>query len=897
MTETWLTNEDSDELLDLNNFVIFRKDRDHGNDKHGGVLIAVKSNLNPNLISIETELELCFINIKVSGVNYKLGVVYRPPSSNRAENEALYNILKNQLWNQNHFFVTGDFNFRNINWNNLTSCSPEERHFLDVVHELNLTQNVREPTRQTAILDLCLSPNDDSVVNLAVKETFSTSDHSYFTFDVKLPINVGKKRFVYRDYKDVDYELLHAHLATIDWDSLFTGYEDDCNMLWGVFQSVIDDLVIQYVPIKEFSERNAPWFTPHLKRILRTKQRKYNKYKNNSTNRNFTEYMNFCVLVKNKINSCKAKYEKRKFLGKNQNPKQFFDYINRRTKRTQPVANLVHDGRIISDDSEKAEILLQQYCSVFTADDGTLPECPQSVPINTLCDMTIDDLDIVKAIRQMNRNSAPGPDGIHPKFITKIYSYLIKPLKQIFNVSLSTGIVPDTWKFSEVIPIYKNNRKPNQAASYRPVSLTSYISKLLEKIIHVKLLPHLNQFEIISNCQHGFLAGRSTTTNLLKCFNDWTSMLEDSSKVDVLYIDLAKAFDSVSHDKLLYKLTKIGIGGNLHKWFTNFLTGRSFNVKVDEVRSRHAPVGSGIPQGTILGPLLFILFINNVSHEILNSQIQLYADDSKMYSRVNNIEQFRNFNNDIVKVNDWFESWQLKINFEKCEILHMGHNNFQYQYAINDNNIPAKEFCRDLGVCVDKKLSFDKHCLKIACISHYKAKQFYKSFTCHDIDLSMFLYKTYIRPVVESGTQVWSPYYKKDIDIIENVQRRFTKFLPGYFDMSYVERLRHLNLKSLEERRIANDVVFVYKIIHGLVDVQFDDLFSFNTNSTRGHSMKLNVNRSRLDIRKNFFCNRVIKIWNSLNESVVSLNSSEKFKDSISSLDLRAYCRGRAFMS
>ena len=324
---------------------------------------------------------------------------------------------------------------------------------------------------------------------------------------------------MYRDYNDVDYELLHAHLATIDWDSLFNGYDDDCNMLWTIFQSIMDDLTMKYVPIKVFTERNVPWFTPYLKRIIRTKQRKFNKYKNNPTNPNLTEYKTFCQFVKDKINSSKVKYERRKFLGKSENPKQFFDYVNRRTKRSQPVANLHHEGRIVSDDLEKAEILLQQYCSVFTEDNGILPDCPQSAPINTLCDITIDDLDIIKAIRRMNRNSAPGPDGIHPKFVTKIYTYLIKPLKRIFNVSLSTGTVPDSWKINEVIPIYKNNRKPNNSASYRPVSLTSYVSKILEKIIHVKLLPHLNQFNIISDCQHGFLSCRSTTTNLLKFWN------------------------------------------------------------------------------------------------------------------------------------------------------------------------------------------------------------------------------------------------------------------------------------------------------------------------------------------------------------------------------------------
>ena len=286
-------------------------------------------------------------------------------------------------------------------------------------------------------------------------KSFPDSDHSHLTLRINIPDSSRKKKFIYRDYDNVDYDLLRAHLATIDWDSLFADYHDDCNMLWNIFHSVIDNLMSEYVPVKEFSERKVPWITPALKRMDRKKKRKYNKWRNNRSRRNHIEYKNYCKTVKEKIVVTKKRYEKRKFCQKNCKPKQFFNYINSRTKPSQSVANLIDNetGRLVTHAAEKANLLLKQYCSVFTIDNGVLPDCPQSVPADTLCDITVHDRDIIKAIRHMNSNSAPGPDGIHPKLINNVHSYLVKPFRRIFTLSLDTGVVPGSWKFSGVIPL------------------------------------------------------------------------------------------------------------------------------------------------------------------------------------------------------------------------------------------------------------------------------------------------------------------------------------------------------------------------------------------------------------------------------------------------------------
>jgi len=312
-----------------------------------------------------------------------------------------------------------------------------------------------------------------------------------------------------------------------------------------------------------------------------------------------------------------------------------------------------------------------------------------------------------------------------------------------------------------------------------------------------------------------------------------------------------------------------------------------------DAKSAYAPVKSGIPQGTILGPLLFIIFINDVTSVLKHSEVRLYADDSKWFSPVNNLLQYQHFSDDIYRMNEWFISWQLKINSGKCEVLHMGRTNTAFNYENDGHEIPKKEDCRDLGVIVNNKLNFHKHCLNVARIGHYRSKQFRRTFICHDHEFSVFLYTTYIRPLLEYCTEIWSPHHLQDIDAIEKVQKTFTKHLPGFYNISYPERLSRLNLKSLEERRVVKDIVFLYKIVHKLVNVDFDRFFSFNVNNTRGHNLKLDVKFSRLDCRKHFYCNRVVGYWNNLDSDIVNLQNVTSFITAVSSLDLSMYCRGR----
>ena len=370
-------------------------------------------------------------------------------------------------------------------------------------------------------------------------------------------------------------------------------------------------------------------------------------------------------------------------------------------------------------------------------------------------------------------------------------------------------------------------------------------------------------------------------------------MVDQRNCVDVLCIDLARAFDTVSHDKLLYKLSKIGIGGNLLQWFRNFITGREQCIRVNSSTSPYGSVTSGIPQGTILGPLFFIIYIDGLSKIVVN-KINLYADDSKLYGLANNDFDKNVFQTDINQIYEFCRLWQLRINGSKCETLHFGTNNPNYLYAINQENVPIKNSYKDLGVMISNDFSMTEHCNHVYRTASFRLKQFNVSFACRNRSFRLFIFLTYIRPILECNSQAWSPHLIRDINKIERVQRRFTKTLGGLRNMSYTQRLAELEIESLEQRRIFNDLVLMFKMVNGLVDVDISHFFAFNNNNTRGHRFKLSVQFSRLDCRKYSFANRTIPIWNNLPPNVVESLNVKLFKTRLSEVNLTVYCRGSA---
>lgn len=263
---------------------------------------------------------------------------------------------------------------------------------------------------------------------------------------------------------------------------------------------------------------------------------------------------------------------------------------------------------------------------------------------------------------------------------------------------------------------------------------------------------------------------------MLECINDWSIALNIRNSVDVVYIDFQKAFDSVVHSKLIHKLSAYGIVGNLLTWITSFLINRSQSVRVGNCYSDFIPVLSGVPQGSVLGPLLFLLYINDIVDLFGNNlTVKLFADDVKMYINISDVKNVNILQDGLFALSRWASDWQLNISIKKCALLHLGRNNLLYDYAIDGSVLPNVSEIRDLGVKVDSRLCFSAHYADIAAKAHQRAGLIVRCFKSRDPFLLFRAFTTYVRPILEYCSPVWSPVYKKDIIKLEAVQRRFTK--------------------------------------------------------------------------------------------------------------------------
>ena len=366
----------------------------------------------------------------------------------------------------------------------------------------------------------------------------------------------------------------------------------------------------------------------------------------------------------------------------------------------------------------------------------------------------------------------------------------------------------------------------NLPKNYRPIALTSVVCRVLEKIIHGVLLNHLLTNNLLSSNQHGFLPHRSTVTQLLDAFNDWTNNYCSGTPVHVVYTDLSKAFDKVSHKKLLQVIKSYGIHDEVFSWLKNFLSDRVQHVVIQQTLSKSQPVLSGVPQGSVLGPLLFLLYIDDLANLSSNeSKICLFADDTKIYSTNSNDLQVT-----LDNLTSFFNVRQLCLANEKCEKITFDRKKRDLSLKIGNTTLHNTSKVQDLGVFITEDLKWHHHIQTIKTRAMQKCYQILRSFNSKNIWILLKSYLTYVRPILEYASVIWNPYLIKDIDAIEAVQRYYTRRILRRCNLpfsSYSDRLHMLNLHSLEYRRLETDLIMVFKITHNLVDVRFDDLFTY----------------------------------------------------------------------
>ena len=406
----------------------------------------------------------------------------------------------------------------------------------------------------------------------------------------------------------------------------------------------------------------------------------------------------------------------------NSDSKSIYAYVRSKQNVRDKVGPLKDNaGNIITQGFLMAEELNMHFSSVFTRENTSSLPVPETKFNRSegekLGQLVVTPEVVASKINNMKENKSPGVDGISPKILKEIVEQISMPLAHVFNMSVQEGIVPLEWKEANIIPLFKKGSR-NKSVNYRPVSLTSVICKLLETIIRDHMMDFLLKHRLINHSQHGFLKARSCLTNLLCFFEEITKWVDEVSPVDIIYLDFQKAFDKVPHQRLILKLKSHGMGNSIINWIEQWLTDRRQRVVVDGEVSSWKSVLNGVPQGSVLGPILFLVYINDLEEGVIGKEVSSwksvlsgvpqgsvlgpilflvyiddleegvtgnilkFADDTKLFRKTKEIGDKQKLQDDIDKLVRWSEKWQMLFNVGKCKCLHTGPGNTGMNYGM-----------------------------------------------------------------------------------------------------------------------------------------------------------------------------------------------------------------------
>uniref|UniRef100_A0A1I8BSL6 Reverse transcriptase domain-containing protein n=1 Tax=Meloidogyne hapla TaxID=6305 RepID=A0A1I8BSL6_MELHA len=456
-------------------------------------------------------------------------------------------------------------------------------------------------------------------------------------------------------------------------------------------------------------------------------------------------------------------------------PQNLFSYMRKITKPQPPIPTLIVNDALLMDNTEKCNHFAVVFSRAFNnVPVHTIPQFPIN-NTNTITDIDFDIISVSNLLKTSPNKNSTSPDGIPFKFLRHCYLPLSPIITEIFRVSLDSGTPPSQWKHSIVTPIYKKGNK-HDLNNYRPISLTSTLSRTFERILVSGILQFLFTNNLISEHQFGFLPRRSTTLQLLSTLQEWYNGLLERNPTDCIYIDFRKAFDSVPHRFLLHKLYLYGIRGKIFKWITNFLTDRTFAVKIENSLSEPQPIGSGVPQGSVIGPLLFILYINDLPQVIkLPVQIRLYADDVKIFLTHQSTLSYLMLQEALNNVHKWSTDWSLHIAPDKSTFIRIGTQKNTYSYHIGETELTQSFSIQDLGIIIDQNLTFQDHISKIVKSSYFRSYQLLRNIKSTNPKIWAQLFKIYVLPILEYASEIWNPHLKESINKIEKVQKFYTR--------------------------------------------------------------------------------------------------------------------------
>ncbi len=895
ITETWFTDKTVENDIKIPGFQApFRRDR---NSHGGGVCVYVNQNIScTRRHDLEPPCaELLIAEITVPHSCFPpllLCCCYRPPRTSLDVNffteldETLQQIATKNI------ILIGDFNAHNSSWCPTNITSINGRHLQDLTDLFNLTQLCSSPThidntgQPTTLLDLIFTNTPDHFE--APTTLPPLSDHLPVLISTSeqvmtSPPSSPQPRTELWDLSNVDPQALSDCIAEAHWDSLFAN-KPDMNDLWADWKDLFLQCIRKHIPTKPVRSQtrpNKPWFNKHLANLIRTKNRLFRRAHATNNQTHWAVYKTIRNRSTTEIAKAKWRYNQKRaraLCDPNCTPNNWWRVakeLSGQSQSSSPIPPLQdNSGNLVTGDVDKAEALnatFIHHCSTLAHD--PLPAGP--TPITSTFSFQPVSPDLVRdTMARLPNKHSTGPDGISYVLI-KIANEAITPwLTRLFNYSIELSQVPDEWKSATITPKFKGGRKDRKtAANYRPISLTCCIARLMEKLLNTQVLKYLISKDLLYHLQSGFLPLHSTITQLCFLIHSWQSGLDNNEVVQATFLDLSKAYDRVWTHGLLYKMWYLGFSPPTLRWFTSFLTARTQRVKVGNQYSSWCTPQSGIPQGTVLGPVLFLIFINDLPKDLHNKP-SIFADDSTVSAMGPDATiTSAALTSDLHHAHAWAHTWGMEFNPEKSEHLTM-FNPAQFRnlppptnhpVSMDGHIVPQVSHHKHLGLTLNSSLTWTDH---IAIVRRKCAQRMgilYRLSSVLPRATIRQIYLATVRPIMEYGCQVWSGGNTNPLQVLQN------RFCKRYCT----------HLPPLENRFSYHTLLLFFKLRSHLAPTYLQSILPSPFSTSVSYNLRKQNYAVPLVHKKNTlssFLPRALIMWNALPEAIQRLDKISSFK-------------------
>lgn len=896
----------------------------------GGVGLFVKEHLNYKIredlsVFIPHVFESIFIEIRSDhNKNVVVGVIYRPNSAPKADldifSTTIFEIMEIINNEQNKCILMGDMNIDLIKYEtHIQTCE-----YLDNIFSHGFLPVITLPTRVTATSATLIDHiyiNDTSNVNNSGIIITDVADHFGTFYSTNDARTSSKNKFITtRSFSDTNVNKFRNYLDQMNFINVFNldCPNDAYNEFITLYKMAFDKAFpIRNIKITKNHVKREPWITTGLMTSSRTKAKLFTKKLNKPSDHNINLYKNYNNTFNKLKRTMKINYFKSALDSSKLNMKRTWSVLKKAIGKQNNKSSLpnyfVINNNNITNRSQAAKSFNDYFCQIGLETSNNVPASTKHFTdymhpnnTNSMFLSSVGTSQVIEATKRLKSKTSSGHDQISTKLLKETIENIIEPITYIINRSLETGIIPEQMKIAKVIPIHKK-ADPTLIQNYRPISLLPAFSKILEKIMYKKVVSFLESNNLLNEHQYGFRPKHSTIHPIIHLLNHCADVNNKSNKEFTLAIfcDLSKAFDVIDHEILLKKLNTYGLRGNVNKWFRNYLSNRSQYVDLEGEKSPRNNIFCGVPQGSILGPLLYLIYVNDIRNSC-KSKILSFADDTTLYVSHSDINLlYVQANSEINNLFQWFSSNKLSLNADKTKYIVIRPH--QRRCNLNELNIHIRDTnlnrvgknCSDtalkfLGLYIDESLSWKKQ------IAHINTKIARASFAINQVknflpeESLRTLYHALVYPHLSYGILAWGAAGPTALKTTIILQKRILRTINKAKFNSHTDPLfKNSDILKIMDLYEYNAAIFMHDFIHNELPLSFKTTFKFNhqvqTIRQTRQSNLLFVPRCRSCFSEKLPVCRFPNVWNKLKNSIRIITDREIFKTTLKSRMINLY--------